>query len=123
MKKSVQLVVYCILAQIVWTASAFIGYIFFGPGNQPTLIGSVVASIVIILATFFLAKAYNHKAGLNPVVLGALAGTFTLIINLLITILNGTTQVFLNYYLYFTFLAISLGSWLGAKQAKIVNTN
>ncbi len=116
MKQLAWILVFGLIAHIIWTGSAFVSYSFTGPGDKPTLIGSLIASVLIISIMYFIAKWFNQKKQINPFILGIFSAVFTLVLNFLITIPNETTHIFTGYWvLYITFIAVFIGSWLGAK--------
>lgn len=111
---------YGFLTFIIWTIAAFIGYSFTGTGDRPTLLGSVIALIVILPATIFLGKRFARSKPTNALIYSSLLALEVFVLNLLITIPNETTKTFLgSWVVYLTFLGIFVGSYLGSSNVPI----
>ena len=122
MKGLLQYLFYGFLAFIIWTFAAFIGYSFIGTGDRPTLLGSIIALVVILPGTIFLGKRFAHSKPTNAIVYSVSIVLVVFVLNLLITIPNGTTTTFLgSWVVYLTILGVFLGSYLGASNISTKN--
>jgi putative effector of murein hydrolase len=118
-KKILKPLFYGFLTFIVWTIAAFIGYSFTGSGDRPTLLGSIVALIIILPATIYLGKRFSDNKPTNALIYSASLALGVFALNLLITIPNGTTKIFLgNWAVYLTFLGVFIGNYLGASKTR-----
>jgi Ca2+/Na+ antiporter len=108
------------LAFIIWTIAAFIGYSFIGTGDRPTLLGSIIALVVILPGTIFLGKQFTHSKAINPFCYSASLAFEVFVLNLLISIPNGTTNTFLgSWVVYITILGVFIGSYIGASNVSM----
>jgi hypothetical protein len=117
MKKLGTLLLFGLLAHIVWSIGAFIGYSF--TGDKPTLSGTMIAGLVILPASYVLGMLYRRYKAFSALSYALFSTMMTFGLNLLISIPNQTTTTFFgNWFVYLTFLAVFAGGFFAVSQNK-----
>ena len=107
------------LCLIIWNMALLIASII-GKTDLPTIETSIIASLIIILLTYFvinLSKKYLIENNISPLLFSIYNTIFVLFITLLVTIPNNTTNLFFsNWFVYLTFISTAIGTYLGRQS-------
>lgn len=107
------------LCLIIWNMALLIASII-GKTDLPTIETSIIASLIIILLTYFvinLSKKHLIEKNISPLLFSIYNTIFVLFITLLVTIPNNTTNLFFsNWFVYLTFISTAIGTYLGRQS-------
>lgn len=119
MKKFLFLLLFGFFTHIAWSIAAFLAYMFSGTDAPPDLLGSLIASAIALVLSFLLGWFYRRRFDRNALLYASVTMLMTLLLNFLISIPNGTTQIFFGeWFVYLSFIAVFVGGYFGVSQTR-----
>lgn len=119
MKSFLFLLLFGFFTHIAWSIAAFFAYLFSGTDTPPDLLGSLILSAIVLALSFLLGSFYGQRVDKNALRYGAVSMAFTLLLNFIISIPNGTTQSFFGtWFVYLSFIAVFVGGFFGVAQMR-----